>query len=138
LHVYCDSSALLKRPFEEPESDELENYLQRRLSAKDVLATSALTRVEVSRAIRARRDDLEPAMWIEFERLAVSGVSELPLDAAALSLARRVGSPRLRSLDAIHLAAAIQGNSDVIVTYDQRLAEVAEEMGIEPVSPSSS
>jgi predicted nucleic acid-binding protein len=135
VRVYCDTSALLKRSLAEPDSDKLERHLQLRIERGDFLASSALTWVEVNRAIRASRDDLDPATWIEFERLALSGVYELPLDAATLSLARRVGSPRLRSLDAIHLAAAIQGNSDVIVTYDQRLAAVAEEMGIEAVSP---
>ena len=135
MRIYCDSSALLKRSLLEPESDALEAYLARCVADGHDLVSSALTWIEVNRAIRARREDLDPRVWIRFERTALSGIDELPLDAATMSLARRVGSPTLRSLDAIHLAAAVSADVGELVTYDNRLAEVSWEMGIESVSP---
>jgi hypothetical protein len=133
--VYCDSSALLKRSLQEPESDSLEAHLTTRIEEGHVLITSALTWIEVNRAIRSRRDSLDPAVWIQLERTALSGIDQLSLDATTMSLARRVGPPHLRSLDAIHLASAIAADVGELVTYDQRLAEVANEMGIETSSP---
>jgi predicted nucleic acid-binding protein len=137
LRIYCDSSALLKRPFDEPESTSLEIYLADRVSREDELVTSALARVEINRAIRARREASDPGEWFRYERHALSGVQELVLDVPTMSLARTVGPPSLRSLDAIHLAAAIQADVDLMLTYDQRLVEVALEMGIESSSPGS-
>ncbi|HEX3680083.1 MAG TPA: type II toxin-antitoxin system VapC family toxin [Galbitalea sp.] len=133
--VYCDSSALLKRSLQEPESDALEAHLTRCVEDGHLLVSSALAWIEVNRAIRLRRDSLGPKVWIRFERTALSGIDQLPLDATTMSLARRVGSPGLRSLDAIHLAAAVAADVGELVTYDHRLAEVANEMGIETSSP---
>lgn len=135
MRIYCDSSALLKRSLEEPESESLELYLERCTTRDDTLITSTLTPIEVDRVIRVRREDMDPAAWIWFGRVALSGIRQVPLDVATLSLARRVGSPRLRSLDAIHLAAAIQADVHLMLTYDRRLADVAKEMGIETARP---
>jgi uncharacterized protein len=135
LLIYCDSSALLKRSFQELESGALEEHLVGRVTDGHTLVSSALTWIEVNRAIRARREELEPRVWIQFERTAMSGIDELPLDATTMSLARRIGSPSLRSLDAIHVAAAVTADVIEMVTYDHRLAEVANEMGIETVRP---
>ena len=43
----------------------------------------------------------------------------------------------MRSLDAIHLAAALDLGDDLeaLVTYDKRLAEGASANGIEPIAP---
>jgi predicted nucleic acid-binding protein len=43
----------------------------------------------------------------------------------------------IRSLDAIHLAAALSIGSDlgVLVTYDERMARAADALGIEIASP---
>lgn len=43
----------------------------------------------------------------------------------------------VRSLDAIHLAAALSIGSDlgVLVTYDERMARAADELGIEVAAP---
>jgi predicted nucleic acid-binding protein len=135
LIIYCDSSALLKRVLEEPKSAPLENFLAECIAEDHGLVSSAVTWIEMNRAIRARRAYLDPRLWIDFERTALSGIRELPLDPPTMSLARRVGSPALRSLDAIHLATAIQADVDVMLTYDSRLGEVANEMGIETSSP---
>lgn len=42
----------------------------------------------------------------------------------------------LRSLDALHLAAATDLGVDALVTYDQRLQSAAHEIGMPVVAPS--
>jgi predicted nucleic acid-binding protein len=135
LRVYVDSSALLKRVLEEPESDALDALLLGHIAEGDTLVSSALAWVEVHRVIRGRRESADPRTWITAAAAALSGIDELAFDEATLSLAHRVGPSSLRSLDAIHLAAAIQADVDLLVSYDDRLIQVSEEMGIETVKP---
>ncbi len=42
----------------------------------------------------------------------------------------------LRSLDALHLAAAIRIGVDRVVTYDSRMSESARALGVEVVAPA--
>lgn len=53
--------------------------------------------------------------------------------------AERAGAPRkrLRSLDALHLATALSVRDDVgiFVTYDERLAEAADDLGLRVAQP---
>ena len=53
MRIYVDSSALIKRVIDEPESDALDEALERHVAADDVLVASSLAWVEVTRAIRA-------------------------------------------------------------------------------------
>jgi predicted nucleic acid-binding protein len=50
-----------------------------------------------------------------------------------------LAEPNLRTLDAIHVgtAAALGGELETFVTYDQRLFETAERMGLPVVSPGA-
>ena len=59
------------------------------------------------------------------------------LDASLASAAGRLAPPALRSLDAIHLATALDLVLDLeaFVTYDARLAEAAAAAGMATVSP---
>ena len=63
----------------------------------------------------------------------------LQFDELALRLAETVGPPELRSLDAIHLAAALSIGDypDAFVTYDRRLASAARAIGLNVVAPSA-
>ncbi len=42
----------------------------------------------------------------------------------------------LRSLDALHLAAAVALGVDAILTYDLRMAEAAGELGVPVIAPT--
>lgn len=44
-----------------------------------------------------------------------------------------LGPPGLRSLDAIHLSAAITLGVAEMLTFDQRLAEAAESLGVKAI-----
>ncbi len=119
----------------EPESPAVRQRLDDHAMAENLLVTSALTAVEVSRSVRSRLDSAPPAQVVELVETALSGVLQMPLTDQVLSLARRLGPSTLRSLDAIHLAAATLLGVDEILTYDQRMLVAAAELGFATSSP---
>lgn len=135
MRVYLDSSALIKRAVLEDESRALVDELDRFHGDQALLVSTSLAWAEVSRALRNRSNgsykDVVDDLW-----QAMLGVAEHPLDNEIMNLARRVEPNRLRSLDAIHLAAAIALDADVMVTYDDRLAEAADVNGIAVRTPA--
>jgi len=128
--IYLDSSALVKRVFDEAESVALRDALTRERDAGSHLVASALARVEVARAARTRMDAELPQVVGMAGTDAMDGVSLAHLTNAVLESARIIGPPVLRTLDAIHLATAVALNAHEIWTYDHRMADVAEELGI--------
>lgn len=88
----------------------------------------------MARALRNRANgtyrDVADDLW-----QAMLGIAEHPLDAEVTNLARRVEPNRLRSLDAIHLAAAVVLDADVVFTYDDRPAEAVDLNGIAVRAP---
>jgi hypothetical protein len=127
--TYLDSSALVKLAVREPESTALRRHLRR----KRPLITSALSRTEVARALLpfgpgtvARGDDV-------LRRLDVIRINDRILRAAGALLPLE-----LRSLDAIHLATAIEIGADLarLCTYDERMAAAAADLGLTVVAPS--
>jgi predicted nucleic acid-binding protein len=121
MHVYVDSSALLKRVIAEHESTALLNFLDGHYQQDDLLVTSSLGLIEVSRAVLSRARSKMIAGELIDE--AMSGIDERPMTADVISVARRVEPMILRSLDAIHLATAVLVDADIVVTYDDRLAD---------------
>lgn len=65
----------------------------------------------------------------------MSGIIEFPITDHVVSIAARLGPTALRSLDAIHLAAATLMNTDLVCAYDQRLLQAASELGFRTISP---
>lgn len=127
--VYLDSSALVKLVVAEAESDALLAYLNDRPTR----TSCALARVEVVRAVR---DHGEVAT--RRARQLLERVSLLRLDDVLLQAAAELDGPTLRSLDAIHLAAAQalgDGLGDV-VTYDHRMASAARGIGLAVSAPA--
>jgi len=135
MRVYIDSSALLKRAFDEEGSAELEEHLARYASMGAILASSSLAWIEVSRGIRRRSDAETPQLIAEISDDALSGIAESPVTASVIALARRIGPAVLRSLDAIHLATATLLDADLVIGYDQRFLAVAGELGFRTESP---
>lgn len=133
--VYLDSSAVLKRIIEERESDALESRLAA-WAESGPAQTSALAEVEVARALRRRLEidfdyvRLRDALDAAFGDLVVH-----PIDGEVTRTARIIDPPVLRSLDATHLATAVLIGADVVVTYDERLADAAVAVGLTAISP---
>ena len=137
MRIYADSSALIKRAVEEVESDALEVWLEQQMADGAAMVASSLARIEVSRAVRTLSlrtehsdDDLAEAIDV-----ALSGVAERPISDDMVSLARRLAPRVLRTLDAIHLATAIVLDADLVLTYDDRLADACRRNGLATSAP---
>ena len=127
--LYVDTSALLKRVFIEPESPQVRTILRARSAAGDLLVSSELAWVEVARSlVRAGVSDVDDAL-----SAACSGIAKHPLDSTVMTRARTIGPAPLRSLDAIHLAAAIGVGAVELLTFDRRLADAAEALGVRAI-----
>jgi uncharacterized protein len=130
--IYLDSSALLKLIFEEPESNDLAQWLTERQESPKL--SSELARVEVLRATRR----LDPSRLPD-ATMMLTQLDLLRLSGGVLDQASAVGEPLLRSLDALHLASALSVGPDLsaFVAYDHRLAEAAAQAGLRPVQPGA-
>jgi predicted nucleic acid-binding protein len=127
---YLDSSAIVKFAVEEPESAALQAW--RTDIAPDVeLVTSELAITEVLRAVARVDGDLHVA------RAHLDSLDHLVLDRDLLLAAAGLVPTRLRTLDAIHLAAAMTLGDDLagIITYDERMADAAASLALTPVAP---
>jgi predicted nucleic acid-binding protein len=123
--AYFDASAIVKLEHVERWSQDLIDYLEE----NDVEAsTSIVAQVEVVRALRRVAAD---------SRAAIRGFFLLSLDSDVCQEAAKLGSPLVRSIDAIHIATALAiGDRDLdFVTYDDRMAEAARECGLKVVQP---
>jgi hypothetical protein len=130
--VYLDSSAIVKLAIPEPESPALLAWLAERPER----VTSAIAHVEVRRTLRrAKASTAELRRAIE----VVDRIALIPIDRAVIEAAAEIDPPELRSLDALHLAAALSVGAELagFVTYDQRLAAAAARARIEVWSPGA-
>jgi predicted nucleic acid-binding protein len=127
--VYLDTSALGRVLLDEPERPAIE----RELAGFSTQCSSQLLHVELWRL--AWRNDLLDAATQLLENLAL-----LSLDEETLTAATTIEPSNVATLDAIHLATAVQlfadGELDAMLTYDLRLAEGARHHGITVVSPT--
>lgn len=128
--AYLDTSAFVKLVVAEPESP----ALQRTLRRWPERASSTLLRTE---AVRALRRAGHGALVGQARRL-LCAVSLVRLDEPLLDRAGDLDPAGLRSLDAVHLAAAMALAPDLgpFLTYDRRLAEAAVACGLVVESPS--
>jgi predicted nucleic acid-binding protein len=133
VKLYLDSSAVVKLIQREPETAALRRYL-RQSSRDDQFFTSALSRVEVIRAVTLGGPAAIAQARRQLSRLAQVALTTDQLDQAA-DLAP---GTQLRSLGAIHLAAARLAGSDLraVVTYDQPMAAIATQLGLPVQTPN--
>ena len=125
---YLDSSAVVKLVVAEPESAALRVYLRRRRP----LVSSALARTEVLRALLPAGDLALSRGRDVLRRLDLVRINDRVLEAAGM-----VQPAHVRSLDAIHLITAQLLGDDLgqLITYDDRMADAATQMGLRTVSP---
>ena len=126
----------MKRAVEEPESAALVVAIDRYFNDGAAVLTSSLTRIEVSRALRALLGtDSQPQDVTEEIARALTGVAVSTITEDVVALTQRVAPSRLRTLDAIHLATAVLRAVDLVVTYDLRLAEACRHNGLAVEAP---
>ena len=126
---YLDTSAAAKLVVAERGSKALSSWIAER---HDRIVSSDLLRTELLRATRRAAPD-------EMVRARVV-LESLPLMRMATEVFERAATLEpdlLRSLDSLHLAAALELGDDLegIITYDSRLSEAAKALGIVVVSP---
>lgn len=141
--IYLDSCALMKLIREEDESTALQEWLDERADVEQV--TSNLARTELVRVVRRCNHGADGAV-LEEDALArelaeaqavLDAVGMLELDSDVFDQAGTADPPTLKSLDAIHLAAARQLGDALtnFVTYDQGLRKAAEQAGLATAAP---
>lgn len=125
---YVDTSALLKRYVDEPDSDRADEIL----AADPVLVTGWHTYVEVRRNLARllagpQLDQAREQFEGDLDALAVVAVDHATCRAAAAA-AEVTG---VRTLDALHLGAAQRAGGTAIrfVTFDVRQARAARDLG---------
>jgi predicted nucleic acid-binding protein len=125
--LYLDTSAAVKLLIDEKESFALRAYL----SDHD-WASSALVRTELVRALLR----VDPSVVPRALDLLAQG-NLLVIDTPVLDTAARLSPPSLRSLDAIHLASALELRDELtaFVAYDDRLLAAASALGMPVASP---
>jgi predicted nucleic acid-binding protein len=129
VSLYVDSSALLKRYVDEPDSDLADSLL----GTDPTLLTARHTIVEVRRNLARLLDgrDLTAARSAfagDLEALSVVELDEVTCEAAA-TVAEVTG---VQTLDALHLAAAqrVGGPAVPFLTFDARQAQAARGIGL--------
>lgn len=130
MAYYVDTSALVKLVVAEPETIALRAWLH---ETSPQLVACDLVRTELMRAVRRTTPDR-----MLQARDVLDIVTLLQVTSAVFEAAGRLEPAGLRSLDAIHLASALDLGDDLdgLITYDDRLAEASVSNGVALVSPS--
>ena len=130
--LYLDSSALVKLVASEPESAALFEFLAGRAE----IVSSAIARVEVTRAVKRRGNEGE--LRERAERV-LGSIALLRIDDAILTAAGTLGPKALRTLDAVHLATALSVREELegLLVYDRDLAAAARGQGLTALAPGA-
>ncbi len=129
MAFFVDTSAAVKLVVQEAESDALVGWIA---SDDRQLVASDLLRTELLRATRRHAPEL-----IGRARRVIDAMSIMTFSTATFERAGLIDPVSVRSLDALHLAAALElgDELDGIVAYDDRLIDAARWLGITVVSP---
>jgi predicted nucleic acid-binding protein len=129
VSLYVDSSALLKRYVQEPDSEAAESLLR----SDSSLLTARHTIVEVRGSLARLLDEpdaaaVRAAFGRDLEALSIVELDSATCESAA-AIAEVTGA---RTLDALHLAAAqrVGGAAVPFLTFDLRQAQAARSLGL--------
>lgn len=129
MAFYADTSALVKLVATEAETAALRAWIS---LTSPVLVSSDLVRTELVRAVRR----VAPEHVIQ-ARTVLDALILVTPSAATFETAAFLDPSILRSLEALHLAAALELGDDLegFLCYDQRLAEAATAHGVRVIAP---
>src|SRR5258708_6018517 len=118
--IYLDTCAAAKLILDETESNELKLFIAERAGAG--LISSELLHPELIRAV-CRHDPTDDVR----ARVLLQRIMQVPINREVLTEAATIGGPMIRTLDALHLATAMNiiNGLTAFVTYDNRLASAA-------------
>ncbi len=129
MSLYVDSSALLKRYVEEPDSEMAESLLRSDPSLLTARHTVLEVRRNLARLLEERDAATARAAFLEdLDALSIVELDEVTCEMAA-AIAELTG---VRTLDALHLAAAQRIGSPAVpfLTFDLRQAQAARGLGL--------
>lgn len=130
MAFYLDTSAAVKLVVSEPHSKAMSTWAN---AHSDSVVSSDLLRTELLRTtLRGAPDEMPRA------RAVLDSITILTLPTPLFERAAELEPTLLRSLDAVHLAAALDlgDELDGVVTYDDRLAEAAKLHGVPVIAPT--
>jgi predicted nucleic acid-binding protein len=126
--VYVDTSALGALLVAQDETQALVDWLDQ---TPATLVSSDLLETELRRmAMREGRDQSKVSAILD-------GVSLAALDRATFRSAGLLPMPYLRTLDALHLEAAMRLDVEAVLTYDLRLGAAARAAGLDVLAPGA-
>ena len=131
MAYYLDTSAAVKLVVAERDTAALIAWIADR---KDDVVSSDLLRTELLRATRRGASHAMPRA-----RAVLDSLTLLTLPTSTFERAADLDPDLLRSLDALHLAAALELGDDLdgLVTFDDRLARAARLHGVTVTAPGS-
>lgn len=127
--LYVETSALLKRYVQEPESDDCQMILD----AHSHRVTSRITITETLINLRKRLSTTEFAIAAKLFQTDINAFDVVEFDSELSLRASDVAAGNnLATLDSIHLASAlrVKGQQIAFLTYDKRLANCAKKNGL--------
>jgi predicted nucleic acid-binding protein len=129
---YLDTSAFLKLAVREDRSAEMRAWADAEEERSGALWSSDLLRTEAVRAARRVSAEALAAVRDRMDRLAF-----ITITTDTYQRAGELDPAVLRSLDAVHLAAALRLGDDLdgVVTYDEHMAGATRALGLAVISP---
>lgn len=127
--VYVETSALTPLIKREKSSLAIREYLDDLSEDGHLLLSGRLTETELRRAAHRYHLPQSQATAI-LEALEIEEQTR-----AHFRIAGTLGSPNLRSLDALHVATAVASGCQAMVTLDRRVADASESVGIPVLDP---
>ena len=129
--IYVETSAAAKLLGREAETDALMDALDGLADDPEIhLVSSPILETELRRvAVRAELD--QPSVTAILDRFEIVG-----LDRSVFTTAGTLPGRHLGSLDALHIAAALKVDADLMLTYDLRQIAAAEAAGLRTLSPA--
>jgi predicted nucleic acid-binding protein len=125
--LYLDSSALIKLYVREKESAPLREFLN---ADNRVRCTSVITEIEALRVLRP-----QGRSTLEIAREDFTAFYRVLLTDDVVRVAAELPPAVLRALDAIHIASALQAGAELLLTYDRRMGEAAQAVGLPVHAP---
>jgi uncharacterized protein len=135
MRVFFDSSAFAKRYIEEPGSDKVEE-ISSRATALGVSVIclpeiiSALCRLRRESVLTERQyEEAKEALLIDFEDVLVCNITPQVINHTVHILETNI----LRTLDALHVACALEWQTEMFVSADIKQISVAKKIGLKAV-----
>jgi uncharacterized protein len=144
--IYFDTCALLKLIREDAESPALGAFIDARPDTR--WFSSEIAKAELARTLRRinhgdgdggrAADDARLGAELGYAEQLCAHLDLIAVSSRVISEAAAIRQPFLRTLDAIHLAAAssMRAALSAFITYDKRLAAAAREAELPVLSPA--